>query len=53
MTEEKAKHDVIEAVFYDEEKGYGSKLNTLKHGEQVNKDITIDDINKFMNEAAF
>ena len=29
--EEKAKHDVIEAVFYDEEKGYVSKINTLKH----------------------
>ena len=27
--EDTAKHDVIEAVFYDEEKGCGSKLNTL------------------------
>ena len=26
--EEKAKHDIIEAIFYDDEKGYGSKGNT-------------------------
>ena len=35
--EDKAKHDVIEAVFYNEEKGYGSKLNTLEHAKQMNK----------------
>ena len=29
--EDKAKQDIIEAVFYDGEYGYGSKLNTLKH----------------------
>ena len=34
--EEKAKHDVIEAVVYGDEKGYGSKLNTLKHVKQIN-----------------
>ena len=28
--DEKASHYVIEAVFYDDEYGYGSKLNTLK-----------------------
>ena len=28
--EDKANLDVIEAVFYDDEYGYGSKLNTLK-----------------------
>jgi hypothetical protein len=32
MTEnEKANRAVIEAVFYDDEYGYGSKINTLKH----------------------
>ena len=31
MTEEaKANQDILEAVFYDEEYGYGSKTNTLK-----------------------
>ena len=33
--EEKAKHDVIETAFYDDEHGYGSKLNTLKHAKQI------------------
>ena len=32
--EEKAKHDVIEAGVYDDEHGYGSKLNTLKYAKQ-------------------
>ena len=27
--DDKAKHDVIDAGFYDEEHGYGRKLNTL------------------------
>ena len=54
MTEEdKAKHDVIEAVFYDEEYGYGSNINTLNHARQINKRITMDDINKFMNKVTF
>ena len=43
--EEKAKHDVLEAVFYDDEYGYGSKINTLNHAKQTNKDITMDDRN--------
>ena len=51
--EEKAKHDVIEAVCQDEEKAYGSKLNTLKHAEQINKDITVDGKNKCMNRVSF
>ena len=29
--EDKAKHDIIEAVFCDEENGFGSKIKTLKH----------------------
>jgi len=33
--EEKAKHDALEATFYDHEHGYGSKLNTLKYAEQI------------------
>ena len=46
MTEnEKAKRDVIEAVFYNDEYGYGSKLNTLKYAKQINRNITMDDIN--------
>ena len=28
--EENAKREILEAVLYDDEKGYGSKLNTLK-----------------------
>ena len=34
--EEKAKQDVTEAVFHDDEYGYGSKINTLKYGKQMN-----------------
>ena len=51
--EEKAKQDVIEAVFYDDEYGYGSKINTLKYASQINKDITMDDINEYMNKVTF
>ena len=51
--EEKAKHNVIEAVFYDEEYGYGSKINTLKYARQINKYITMDDIKKSMNKVTF
>ena len=32
--EDKAKQDVIEAVFYDDQYGYGSKVNTLKNARQ-------------------
>ena len=48
-----AKQDVIETVFYDDEHGYGSKANTLKHAQEIDKSITIDDINKFMNKVSF
>ena len=34
--EDKANQDVIEAGFYDDEYGYGSKTNTLKHARQTN-----------------
>jgi len=51
--EDKANQDVIEAVFYDEEHGYGSKINTLKYARQRNKPITMDDLNKFMNKVSF
>ena len=51
--EEKAKQDVLEAVFDDDEYGHGSKINTLKHATQINKNITTDDINKFMNTVPF
>ena len=51
--EEKAKQDVIEAVFYDDEHGYGSKANTLKNAKEIDKSITMDDINKFMNKVSF
>ena len=54
MTEEEnAKHAVIEAFFYDDEKGYGNKLNTLKHAKQINTNITMDDTNKFRNKVSF
>jgi len=43
--EEKAKHNVFEAVFYDDEYGYRSKINTLNHAKQTNKDISMDDRN--------
>ena len=51
--DEKTKHDIIEAVFYDDEHGYGSKTNTLKHAKEIDKSITMDDINKFMNKVSF
>ena len=51
--EEKAKRDVIGAVFYDDEHGYGSKLNTLKHAGEINNDIIMDDTHKFMNKISF
>jgi len=51
--EEKAKREIIEAVFYDDEHGYGSKLNTLKHAKQTNKSINVDDINRFMSKVSF
>ena len=50
--EEKAKQDVIKSVFYDDEYGYGSKINTLKHAKELDKDSTMDDIDKFMNEVS-
>ena len=31
--EDKAKQDIIEAVVYDHEYGYGNKINTLKHAK--------------------
>ena len=46
--EEKAKQDIIEAVFYADEYGYGSKVNTLKYARQTNTNITMDDTDKFM-----
>ena len=51
--DEKAKQDVIDAVFYDDKHGYGSKLNTLKYAKQRNKHITVDDVNKCMNTVSF
>ena len=51
--EDKANHDAIEAVSYDEEHGYGSKLNTLTYAKQINKHITMDDINRFMKRVSF
>ena len=33
--EDKTKQDVIESVFYDDEHGYGSKANTLKHAKEI------------------
>ena len=50
--EDKANQDVIEAVFYDEEYGYGSKINTLKNAKRI-KNTTMDDINKSMNRVSF
>ena len=51
--EDKAEQDKIEAVFYDDEYGYGSKLNTLKHAREMNVNILVDDINKFTNKVSF
>ena len=45
--EYKAKLDVIEAVFSDDEYGYGSKVDTIKHARQINKHFTTDDIDLF------
>ena len=50
---DKTKQDVIAAVFYDDDHGYGSKANTLKHAKEIDKSITMDDINKFMNKVSF
>ena len=33
--EDKAKQDVNEAVSYDDENGYGSKMNTFKNAKQI------------------
>ena len=49
--EEKAKQYVIQAVFYDDEYGYGSKVNTLKYVRQIHRNITVDAINKFVNKV--
>ena len=49
--EDKAKQDMIEAVFYDEEYGFGSKIKTLKHAREINENIIINDILKFMNRV--
>ena len=51
--EDKTKQGVIEAVFYDDGHGYGSKANTLKHATEIDKSITMDAINKFMNKVSF
>ena len=53
MSQKKATQDVIEAVFYDDEHGYGSKQNTLKYAKEIDKSITMDDINKFMDNVSF
>ena len=29
------------------------KINTLKYAREINKNITMDDINKFMNKVSF
>jgi hypothetical protein len=34
---DKAKHGIIEAFFYDDDKGNGSKSTTLKHAKQIHK----------------
>ena len=51
--EEKATHDVVEAVLYDDEYGYGSKINTLQHAKQIHENIIMGDINKFMNKFSY
>ena len=51
--EDKANQYIIEAVFYDDEYGHGSKINTLRYARQVHKNITMDDIDKFMNQVTF
>ena len=48
---QKAKQDIIEAVFFDVDEGYSSKSNTLKQARKIDKSITMDDINKFMNKV--
>ena len=49
--EDKAKQDVIESVFYDDENGYGSNINTLKHARHINTNITMSDIHEFMKKS--
>ena len=43
----------LKQFFNDDEYGYGSKINTLKHAKQISKHITMDDINRFMNKVSF
>ena len=43
----------LNQFMYDDEYGYGSKINTLKHARQTYKNITRDDINKLMNRVSF
>ena len=49
--EDKAKQDIIESFFYDDVYGYGSTLNTLKHARGIHKNITMNDIDKFMGKV--
>ena len=37
--EDKENQDIIESIFYDDEYGYVSKLKTLKHAREINKNI--------------
>jgi len=46
--EDKAKQDVIESVFYDDDYGYGSKTNALRSARQMNRDIIMGDTHKFI-----
>ena len=34
---DKAKHGIIDAVFYDDDKGNGSNSTTQKHAKQIHK----------------
>ena len=44
---------MIEAAFDGDGYGYGSKINTFNHAKQINKNVAIDDINKFMDKVSF
>lgn len=38
------KEEAIKTVYYDEEDGFGSMANTLKHARKYNDEITLEDV---------
>ena len=41
--------DAIARAYHDDENGFGSMANTLKHAKEINPDVKFDDIRKWMS----